>query len=230
LYGERIKHRITIPSLCDYQSTPKPAVKIGNLSRGGFARGKIAKTADDHDTQWETILVPFGILNTHNDHLSIYLGESAETSDFIVDCLTNWWQSNQHYYCDLEELVIDLDGGASTRSNRTQFVKRMVELARSLALRIRLIYYPPDHSKYNPIERCWAALENYWNGTILDSVDTALQWAAFMTCIGTKPIVHRGEATYQKGVKVTVEELEQYQAEWIRSQSLPSWDITIVPA
>jgi hypothetical protein len=39
LYGERIKHRITIPSLCDYQSTPKPAVKIGNLSRGGFAKG-----------------------------------------------------------------------------------------------------------------------------------------------------------------------------------------------
>ena len=47
----------------------------------------------------------------------------------------------------------------------------MVELSRSIGLRIRLIYYPPYHSKYNPIERCWAALEQYWNGALLDSVE-----------------------------------------------------------
>jgi transposase len=28
---------------------------------------------------------------------------------------------------------------------------------------------PPDHSKYNPIERCWGILENHWNGTLLAS-------------------------------------------------------------
>ena len=60
------------------------------------------------------MLVPFGILNTENDQLSIYLGESAETSDFIVDCLVNWWQEHQVKYHYLEELVIDLDGGAAT--------------------------------------------------------------------------------------------------------------------
>ncbi|NCR97904.1 MAG: hypothetical protein EWV58_05860 [Microcystis aeruginosa Ma_MB_F_20061100_S19] len=37
------------------------------------------------------------------------------------------------------------------------------------------------HSKYNPIERCWAVLENYWNGAILDSIDAALNWASNMT-------------------------------------------------
>ena len=52
--------------------------------------------------------------------------------------------------------MIDLDGGAATRSDRTQFIKRMVELSDAINLRIRLIYYPPYHSKYNPIERCWA--------------------------------------------------------------------------
>ena len=30
--------------------------------------------------------------------------------------------------------------------------------------------------KYNPIERTWAALENHWNGSILDEVETALNW------------------------------------------------------
>ncbi|MBW4528929.1 MAG: hypothetical protein KME18_27860, partial [Phormidium tanganyikae FI6-MK23] len=50
--------------------------------------------------------------------------------------------------------------------------------------RVHLVYYPPYHSKYNPIERCWAALENYWNATVLDSIQTALCWAANMTWKG----------------------------------------------
>ncbi|ABG53812.1 conserved hypothetical protein [Trichodesmium erythraeum IMS101] len=63
-------------------------VKIGNLSRNGKARTLEAKEADDHDIQWQSVLVLFGILNTQTDQLSIYFGQSAETSDFIVDCLT----------------------------------------------------------------------------------------------------------------------------------------------
>ena len=67
------------------------------------------------------------------ERLSIYFGQSAETSDFVADCLELWWQENQAIYPGLEELVIDLDGGAATRSNRTQFIKRMVEFARKMA-------------------------------------------------------------------------------------------------
>jgi hypothetical protein len=207
----------------------KAKVKIGNLSRGGKARTLEAKAADDHDTEWQSVLVPFGILNTHNDQLSIYLGQSAETSDFIVDCLAAWWHDNQLDYPNLEEWVIDLDGGSATRSDRTQFIKRMVELSHTINLKIRLIYYPPYHSKYNPIERCWAALENYWNGAILDSVEAAVQWASNMTWNGLKPIVHRVEATYEKGIKVLSQALEHYQLFWQRSATLPKWDITIVP-
>lgn len=67
------------------------------------------------------------------------------------------------------------------------------------------------HSKYNPIERCWAVLENYWNGAILDSIDAALNWASNMTWKGIKPLVHLVEGTYEKGVKVLAKELEQLQ-------------------
>jgi hypothetical protein len=78
------------------------------------------------------------------------------------------------YDAEIEEWVINLDGGPATRNDRTQFIKRMVELAQKITLPIRLIYYPPYHSKYNAIERCWAALEHYWNGAILDSVEAAV--------------------------------------------------------
>lgn len=68
----------------------KAKVKIGNLSRGGKARRLEALSADDHDSEWLAVLVPFGILNMQTDQLSIYFGQSAETSDFIVDCLMAW--------------------------------------------------------------------------------------------------------------------------------------------
>ncbi len=113
----------------------KARVKIGHLSRGGKARTLEAKQADDHDTEWQAVLVPFGILNTHTDQLSIYFGQSAETSDFIVDCLSWWWQEHQHQYSQLQEWVIDLDGGSATRSDRTEWIKRMVELSQAIGLK-----------------------------------------------------------------------------------------------
>jgi hypothetical protein len=207
----------------------KAKVKIGNLSRGGKARTLEPKKADDHDTDWSSVLVPFGILNTNTDQLSIDMGQSAETSDFIVDCLSDWWNQNQLSGSNFDEWVINLDSGSATRSDRTQFIKRMVELSQKIEIKIRLIYYPPYHSKYNPIERCWAVLENYWNGTILDSVEAAVKWSGNMTWKGIAPIVHLVETTYEKGIKVLPEDLKQYCLSWQRSETLPKWDITIVP-
>ena len=129
----------------------KAKVKVGNLSRGGKDRRQQAPQADDHDTEWQSVLVPFGILNLQTDELALYLGESAETPDFIVDCLSHWWQVNQAAYRDIQTLAINLDSGGATRSNRTQFIKRMVSFARQHQLCLELIYYPPYHSKYNPI-------------------------------------------------------------------------------
>ncbi|MEM9819036.1 MAG: hypothetical protein AAF827_21915 [Cyanobacteria bacterium P01_D01_bin.6] len=95
---------------------------------------------------------------------------------YIVDCLLEWWQIHQHQYPDIRELALDLDGGSAVRSNRTQFITRLSQFAQTTGLRGRLIYYPPYHSKYNPIERCWAALENYWNGALLNTIEANYDW------------------------------------------------------
>ena len=41
----------------------KAKVKMGNLSRGGKDRTKEPRKADDHDTEIQAIVVPFGILD-----------------------------------------------------------------------------------------------------------------------------------------------------------------------
>jgi len=63
----------------------------------------------------------------------------------------------------------------------------LVQWAQATQLTVELVYYPPYHSKYNPIERCWGVLEVYWNGEPLDSEEAVLGFAANMTYAGRHP-------------------------------------------
>jgi len=72
-----------------------------------------------------------------------------------------------------ETLIISIDTKAKV--NVGEFVKRIVEFVDKTRLLLRLVYYPPYHSKYNSIERCWDILEEHWNGTILSSIDKAIE-------------------------------------------------------
>jgi len=71
-------------------------------------------------------------------------------------------------YPSVRRLLIDLDNGPEVGSSRTQFMKRLVRFADRHHLTVELAYYPPYHSKYNPIERCWGILENHWDGGATD--------------------------------------------------------------
>ena len=105
----------------------------------------------------------------------------------------------------------------------------MTEFADKTGLQIHLVYYPPYHSKYNPIERCWGRLEEHWNGELLDSVDKAINWAGTMTWKGIKPVVHLLEKIYEKGIRLTKKEMKPYESKIQRSKSLPKWDVLIDP-
>src|ERR1700716_160727 len=98
--------------------------------------------------------------------LTIIFG-NRETSDFWVDGLMLWWLQVKGSLSSIKRLVIYLDNGPKNSGRRTQFLKRMVAFADQTGLIVRLVYYPPYHSKYNPIERCWSSLEQKWGGTLL---------------------------------------------------------------
>ena len=207
----------------------KAKVDVGEFSRKGKSREKNPKQAADHDMNPESKLVPFGILNTLTGLLTIFFCTSVETSDFIVDCLEAWWKQNSINYPNIKTLTINLDNGPNCSSRRTQFIRRMVEFAEKSGLQIHLVYYPPYHSKYNPIERCWGILEEHWNGEILNSIDKTLEWASTMTWKGIKPIVKFCGKVYKKGVKLTKQEMRAYEDRILRSYSLPKWDLIINP-
>jgi hypothetical protein len=207
----------------------KAKLNVGEFSRGGQARGQEATEALDHDMRPEQKLVPFGILEVLSGLLTIIFGDSRETSDFIVDSLQQWWDSSKERFGHIRQLVIDLDNGPEIASNRTQFMKRMVEFADRNNLEIVLVYYPPYHSKYNPIERCWGILEMHWNGTLLDSVDTILAWARTMTWKATRPIVNLLHKTYETGVRLAKKAFKLIEARLQRDGALPKYCVRIQP-
>ena len=178
--------------------------------RGGKTR--VRTFANDHDFG-ENSLVPFGILLPVLAELFFYFSASRLTSDFIVDCLEQWWESVGDRFAHIRTLVINQDNGPENHSRRTQFLKRIVEFAHQYHLNIRLAYYPPYYSKYNPIERTWGVLEKHWNGSLLDEIETVLNFAKTMTWKGKHPQVTLIEQTYEKGVRLQPKEMEQFEAQ-----------------
>ena len=204
-------------------------MKVGEFSRGGVARGQQAVAALDHDMHPDAVLTPAGILEVDSHQLNVIFGTSRDTSDFVADCLELWWDHRQHAYPEVRRLLIDLDNGPEIASSRTQFMKRLVEFSDRFGLTIELAYYPPYHSKYNRIERCWSILENHWNGTLLSSIETTLSWAKSMTWRGVAPIVHLLDRHYETGIRLNKSEFRPIQLRLKKSDVLPKWSVVIPP-
>jgi len=129
----------------------------------------------------------------------------------------------------VRRLVVYLDNGPNCSGWRTQFLKRMVAFADATGRVVRLVYYPPYHSKYNPVERCWAALERKWRGGLLTSLEVILGYARRMTWQGEPPSVDTLSGEYPGGVTLTKAEMRPVEARLERSVTLPKYDITIRP-
>ena len=209
----------------------KAKVDLCDSSRGGTSRCKKAIQADDHDMGIKPKLVPVGILEVMSGFLSIIFGTSFETSDLIVDCLERWLSDNKDRLSHINQLVINLDNGPQNSSRRTQFMKRMVELADKHDIEIVLAYYPPYHSKYNPIERSWGILENHWSGTLLNTIETTLEWAKTMTWKGVHPVIELLTNTYERGIRIGKKEFQVIADRLIRhtDPDLKKYYVTIKP-
>lgn len=205
----------------------KASVWVGAYSRGGQSR-LIVKAAD-HDFQPEEKLIPFGIFLPQANELSLYFNNSKLTSDFIVDCLQTYWMTVRERFPQVKTLLLNLDNGPENHSRRTQFMKRITEFSDIFQLNIELAYYPPYHSKYNPIERVWGILEQHWNGSLLDSCEVVLKFAQTMSYKGRSPTVSFIHKTYHTGMRLTQQEMAKLESRFERLPTLPKWFVRIVP-
>jgi hypothetical protein len=207
----------------------KATVDVGEYSRYGRSRGLEPVKALDHDMQPKEKLVPGGILEPVSGRSFLFFTGSYKTSDFMVDGLLLWWNERKQELSDLKCLVINLDNGPECSGRRSQFLKRLVEFSDITGLTVRMIYYPPYHSKYNGIERYWAGLEKSWNGYLLSTVSVVLYRAANFVWKSVRSIVRLLETPYEKGVKINGKEMQKIEERLERLEKLPLYDITITP-
>ena len=204
-------------------------MKIGDYARGGKTRGD--HRAADPDLGAEEKYTPFGLVDEDSGPLHLTFGSSFKTSDFIVDSLQDGWNAlPAPEQATIAHLQLKVDNGPESSGVRTQFLTRLVDFADAIGKPIHLLYYPPYHSKYHPIERCWGILEQHWNGTKLVDVDTMLEWAKSMTWKGIRPIVKLSRTVYQKGISLSKTAMQEVEARLVRNPLLPKWDILIQPA
>jgi hypothetical protein len=204
----------------------KVAVKVGEFDRGGKTRTQTHSL--DHDFPPPITLTPYGIFLPEYNELFLFFVSSKLTADCIVDLLESWWSSVKHRFSHIHKLVINQDNGPENNSRRTQFMKRIVDFSASSQLTLQLAYYPPYHSKYNPVERCFGWLEQHWNGSLLDSVETVLNFAKTLTFKGQNPVVTLVEKVYSTGVKLTKDAMAEVEKQVYRLPNLKKWFVEIL--
>jgi hypothetical protein len=118
----------------------------------------------------------------------------------MADGITQWWTTVRARCGPFSTMVINLDNGLQHHRRRIQCMPRMGAVVRHSHLHVRCAYLPPYRSKDNPIELCWGLVENYWQGTLLGSIETVLVSAETMPWKDMEPVVKLVLTTYKTGV------------------------------
>lgn len=204
----------------------KDKVLIGPFSRKG--KNRIQIEAADHELT-NNCLIPFGILDLKTDIPYFFNFTNKPTSLDLVDCIEEFWKEN-YLNTNVNKLAILLDNGPDNSGVRTIFLKGLINISKKYNIKIELIYYPPYHSKYNPVERLWARLENMWNGFLLESVDICLNFMKNLTWKNTKSVTKLKNVNYEKGLKVEKNEMQKLEIKHItRTEGIKKWSVIITP-
>lgn len=108
-------------------------------------------------------------------------------------------------------------------------MKRTTDFVDHFQITVQFACYPPYHSKYNPIERVWGVLEKHWNGSLLDSLQTILNFARSMTYKGKQPLVEFATKVYHSGVKLAAKQMNSLEQRFSRLKGLEKWFVRIEP-
>lgn len=217
------------PTVLRLSLDAKATVLLERFSRGGLSR--VTVKALDHDFQDKQTqkVTPFGIYLPETDELFLYLAQSKVTSDFMVDCLIDFWQSKGERFPSVSTLVLNQDNGPENHSRRTQFMQRITQFVDHFDLTVQLAYSPPYHSKYNPIERVWGHLEKHWNGSLLETLDTVVEFIRSFRFKQLQPCLQIVSSLYQTGVKLSQKEMTRLEERFDRLPTLEKWFVRIAP-
>jgi hypothetical protein len=192
---------------------------IGDFKNNGrvWCRNATEVNRYDFSTGAECLAVPYGVYDVSKNKGYVTVGVSHNTAEFAISSIVRWWeQLGKIDHPGAKELLIFADGGGGngSRARAWKFnLQRMV--CDKYGLKITVCHYPPGCSKWNPVEyRLFSQISINWAGKPLRSLPLMLGYIrGTTTTTGLVVEAALDEGTYQKGQKITREELSQLRLE-----------------
>ena len=186
---------------------------IGNYRNEGkeYRPKNQPRKVEGHDFGTEKAS-PYGIYDLSNNSAFVNIGKNFDTSDFAVNSIRQWWLSmGKEQYPKAKKLMITADSGGSNGYRRKQWKVELQKFANESNLKIMVCHFPPGTSKWNKIEhKLFSQITLNWRGVPLESYETIVQLiGATKTKTGLTVKAQLDETEYQKGVKITDEQLNE---------------------
>jgi len=206
---------------------------IGNFKNSGRRWCQTADAVNEHDFEQDALgkAVPYGIYDLTHQRGYVYVGQSADTPQFAVERIADWWRTfGCQDFPTADQLLILCDAGGSN-GYRPRLWKQQVQelLADQLGLAVTVCHYPTGASKWNPIEhRLFGPISLNWAGHPLCTFETLLSLIrGTMTETGLKVEAFLVNKVYATGLKVADAVMNSLNLE--RHAVCSNWNYTIRP-
>ena len=206
---------------------------IGNFKNSGTSWEESPRLVLDHDfrSDAEALAVPYGVMDVRNNRGRVFVGLSHDTSAFAVDALAQWWiHEGRRMHPQADHLLVLADSGGSNGARvRAWKFGLQHRFCNRFGVGVTLCQYPSGASKWNPIEhRLFAQITRNWQGQPLRTLETMLNYIrTTTTSTGLKVRASMTRRSYQKGVKITDEQMAQLNL--CLHDILPKWNYTLLP-
>lgn len=175
--------------------------------------------------------VPYGVYDVGYNDAHVYVGQSADTPEFAVEAIVQWWQRiGRHRYPDATDILILADSGGSNSARSRRWKQQLqVKFVDIFGIAVTVCHYPTGASKWNPIEhRLFCQISRSWAGVPLTSFNHVLEGIRrTKTTTGLAVGATLVPKQYETGIKVTQKEMDTLTLE--RHTTCPQWNYSITP-
>lgn len=227
----------------DVQARSQPVISvdtkkkenIGNFKNNGKEYRKkgepVAVNVYDFIDKEKGKVSPYGVYDLSKNNGWVSVGISGDTAMFAVNSIRNWWNNmGKQTYPDAKELYINADGGGSNGWRTRLWKTELQKLANEFCIRIHISHFPPGTSKWNKIEhRMFSFISKNWRGKpLIDRATVVNLIGNTTTKTGLKIRAWIDENTYEKGIKVSDEELSRVNMQ--KDAFHGEWNYMILPS
>jgi len=175
-------------------------------------------------------VAPYGVYDMATDEAWVSVGITADTAQFAVQSIRTWLlRMGRARYPVAKKLLITADCGGSNGARVKLWKVELQKLADETGLTLEVHHYPPGTSKWNKIEhRLFCRITQNWRGRPLTDRLTVVELiGATTTKAGLRVECALDERTYEKGVKVSKEEMAALNI--TGNEFHPEWNYIIKP-